>query len=67
MNYSYKEKEYDLIFFLDGEKADEDINFGEFNVKLFSKAGDQIKFDWIKKNEKLYKTFIESLVSPYLD
>lgn len=66
VTYSFKEKDYELIFFLDGDK-DDDINFNEFNLKLFSKAGDQIKFDWVKKNEKLYKTFVESLVSPYLD
>ena len=67
ITYSYKEKDYDLIFLLDGEKDGEDIKFSDYNLKLFSKAGDKIDFEWIKKNEKLYNTFVESLVSPYLD
>ena len=67
MTYCYNEKDFELIFFLNGEKDGDDISFKDFSLKVFSKAGDQIKFDWVEKNEKLYNTLIEKIVSPFLD
>lgn len=67
IRYQYNEKEYDLILFISGDKDDDDIKFENYSLKLFSKAGDQIKIDWVEKNPKLYKTFIETLITPYLD
>lgn len=66
LTYLYNEKEYNLIIFISGDKDGDDVNYADFNVKLFSKAGDQIKIDWVEKNSKLFETFIETLVSPYL-
>jgi hypothetical protein len=64
--YVFEGKDYHLIFFLSGNN-DEKINFKNFNIKIFSKAGDQIKMEWVEKNEDLYEAFIESLISPFLD
>ena len=64
--YVFEDKNYNLIFFLSGNN-DENINFKHFDIKIFSKAGDQIKMEWVEKNEDLYEALIESLVSPFLD
>lgn len=64
LTYSFNEKDYDLIFFIDGYRDGDNIPYNDFELKIFSKAGDQIKFDWIEKNEKLYNTLIKEIVSP---
>lgn len=66
MTYSFNETDYDLIFFLDGDKDDDNIKYKDFNLNLFSKAGEKVKFDWIQKNEKLYETLIEKIVTPFI-
>lgn len=66
--YLFEGKNYDLIFFISGSYEDEDdIKFKTFNIKIFSKAGDQIKMGWIEKNVDLYEEFIKTLVTPFLD
>jgi len=66
LTYVYEAKEYYLIFFLSGNN-DEKINFSNFNIKIFSKAGDQIKMEWVERNKDLYEVFIESLINPFLE
>lgn len=67
ITYSFNEKNYDLIMFLDGEKDGDEIRYDEFEFKLFSKAGDQIKFGWIENNKKLFNALIKKIVSPFID
>lgn len=66
VTYTYDEKDYDLILFISGDKDDEEINYENLNIKLFSKAGDRLNIDWVENNSQLYKKLIESLVLPYL-
>jgi hypothetical protein len=67
LTYNYKETNYDLIIFIDGDKENDNINLENFDMKLFSKAGDQIKMEWVEKNKELYKRLIESLITPFID
>ena len=66
LTYVFEDKDYQLIFFLSGNN-DNKINFNLFNIKIFSKAGDQIKMEWVEKKKDLYEVFIESLISPFLE
>jgi len=66
LTYTFDEKDYDLILFIDGDQENDKINFENFDIKLFSKAGDQIKMGWVEKNNELYKRLIESLIQPFL-
>lgn len=67
ISYNFKEKNYDLILFIDGDYDGDNINSEIFDIKLFSKAGDQIKMEWVEKNNELYKRLIESLITPFID
>lgn len=65
--YCFEEKDYGLVLFLDGDKTEDNINYKNFNLKIFSKAGDEIKFDWVINNEKLYETLIRGIIQPFID
>lgn len=67
ITYTFKEKNYELIFFIDGEENFDDIKFENFDLTIFSKAGEKIPFDWVIKNKNLFTTLINKLVSPYID
>lgn len=66
LTYNFEEKNYDLILFIDGEKDSDNINLENFDIKLFSKGGDQIKIEWVEKNTELYKRLVESLIAPFI-
>lgn len=67
LTYKFNENNFDLIIFIDGDIDDDIMKYKDFNIKLFSKAGDKINIDWVEKNETLYTKLIETLVSPYLE
>ena len=67
LTYNYKETNYELIIFIEGDKEDDKTNLDNFDMKLFSKAGDQIKMEWVEKNKELYKRLIESLIAPFME
>ncbi len=69
LTYNFKDKDYELIMFIDGDREHEtdDLNLENFDMKLFSKAGDQIKMEWVEKNKELYKRLLQSLIEPFLD
>lgn len=67
IDFSYEDREYVLILLLEGEEdSDNKIDMDSFNLKLFSKGGEEINIDWVRRNPDLYSKLIESLLAPYL-
>lgn len=67
ITYNFNEKNYELIFFIDGESKDDEIKPENFDLTIFSKGGEKIPFDWVEKNQNLYTTLINKFLKPLLE
>lgn len=65
IEFPYNDKKFNLILLLEGEENnDKGVDYDSFNMKLFSKGGEEINIDWVKKSN-LYPKLIYSLLLPY--
>lgn len=62
IEFSYNNKIYSIILLLEGEDINEPDSF---NLKLFSKGGEEIDLEWVKRNPEIYSNLIKFLLSPY--
>ena len=67
ITFPFNGREYNMILLIEGEENENrEPNPESFNLKLFSKGGEEIKLNWIKNDSNLFNTLIESLLQPYL-
>ena len=63
LSYFFNEKIYELVIIMEGNKFDDKADFNNFEINLFSKNGDRIRFDWLENNEKLYSLLVQALLA----
>jgi hypothetical protein len=65
ITYRYNNSDYDFIIKLSGDKINNNVDYDNFEFDV-SSNDQNIDFDWVRKNKKLFTTIIKKLVTPFL-
>jgi hypothetical protein len=62
LTYNYNGRDFGLTIFLSGGVLDnEEPDYENFDIKIYTKSGDKLDISWVFSNGDLIKKFIDSL------